>query len=36
MTREGTWDLYGLHHYAFDDMSIITEQEVENIMRRRQ
>ena len=35
MTREGTWDLFGLHHYAFDDISMITEQEVEEIMMKR-
>ena len=28
MTREGNWNLYGISHYAFDEITDIDEAEV--------
>ena len=36
MTREGTWDLYGVYYYAYNDMSTeIDEAEVARIIAAR-
>jgi len=35
MTYEGTWNIYGLQHYAFDENTDITEAEVERIIAAR-
>lgn len=35
MTREGTWDMYGLQHYAFDGFTEIDEAEVARIVAAR-
>ena len=36
MTREGTWDLYGTYHYAFDGNTDIDEAKVAEIMAARE
>lgn len=35
MTREGTWDMYGTMHYAFDDITEIDEEHVARIIEKR-
>lgn len=36
MTSEGMWDMYGRFHAAFEDMTMIDEQEVKRICDDRQ
>lgn len=35
MTTDGTWDLYGNLHAAFDGMTMIDEKEVQDICDKR-